>query len=654
MIPYNELHPGAVDALRRYLIHEVRKARSERSALEQRWMFFQRQYKMLPEKAKKVFPFLGASNLEIGIIATDVDIVYSRIMGQLFGGGMGLWTTHSYRPELQDVAKSLRELLRWAEEHELNAYEAVADWVLEICKLGTGVLKERYHREEREVYEFRETPQGVHQAERIVWMKNHPQLHHVSILDFLVPTNTGTDLQAAPWCAERIYLTWAQLVTRVQQGIYMNPALQGTGLSGELTLQPIRQWWARGKQSQYMQYRQELNYLQPGEGDLFEIYEIWTQFDIKNTGRGRSLVCALHLDSESYLRLDWNPFLNQEYPYDVARYMRQEGQFYGIGIAEMASQTQIEVTTQHNQRIDNATIQNMSLFGAKANGSIKKNEPLWPGRILHMAEKDDFWRIEMGTKMDSTIQNEQMTLNHNQRRTGVSDFVSGNVDPSIGYAAATTNVMQQREGAKRFDQTFREIRRSLSGAGMRILELYQQYDQQGKQFVVLGEKDGENVTKVLQFPTDLMRFSFAVDVASSDTSMSRDVEIRINTLLYQMLTDNTQRNMQILMMAFNPQMPPPLQAMLLQSVEASGIMLRRIFEAHGIQDINQIVPLMSELLNGGQSAPAQPDPYAAAIGGGNGMGSGLALPPGLPYGATGPVGAAGPGVQPTPFGVRAA
>jgi hypothetical protein len=440
-------------------------------------------------------------------------------------------------------------------------------------------------------------------------------------------------------------LTWAQLVQRVQSGLYTGTGLQSQfgsysdsfNASGPLgPLEPLRSWWARSKGSNVEQFRQKLDHVVPGYGDLFEIFEFWLDYDIRNNGRSRALVCTIHLASESYLRIDWNPFFNQEKPYDDGRYLRQEGRFWGIGLCEMLYGTQEEVSTMNNQRIDNATVVNVSMFTALKTSGIMQDEPLWPGRILEVTSHDDISALPMGQKYDSTVQAEEMVVGYARGRTGVNDYISGNNDPSIGYAALGTNIAQQASSAKRFDQVLREIRLCLSSVGTKVVELYQQFSQGQKTFVSMGPADGAIVQQILRMPTDLIRMGVAIDVTATSAAFSKDADIRNNMLIMQMMMQVNQQILQGMMMVVNPQTPPVLKVLLMQMMNGTLILARRNVDDYGVQDANRIVPDLNQALYGQPTPGITPfeqfgaDPSAQL--GGPPVGTGLAGPQGLPLG----------------------
>lgn len=625
MIPASQLDPRMANALVQYLRTEITQALSDRAPLELRWNRYLAAYRALPLEEEKRFPFDGAANLTIPVIATDVDTVFSRLMGILFASD-NLWSCKPLNDQMVQFAPRLQEFLEWAQNAELNAYPAIADWLIEKCKLGTGILKTRYTRESKRVYQFRETDQGVVEQITNLLIKDHPVIQHVSLFDFLLPAS-ASDIQQAPWVAERLMLTWGQLQNRVTAGLYQNVKNLGA-------------WMAHDKASKQTQLMEAMDQFRPGLGDKFEVWECWLDYDVGGNGEPMSVVCTIHLPSLSVLRIDYNPFFNQEKPYADSRYLRQEKRFYGIGLCEMLEQFQAEITTMHNQRLDNATLANSSMFKARKGIGIKQGEPVFPGRWFLLDNLEDVQPMSMGQRYDSTVPYEQLTVGYASRRTGVTDYVSGADNPSIGYGTATTAVQQLREGTKRFDQVLRECRRCLGIVGTQVVELYQQFNQHGKEYVAMGQKDGAEVHKILQFPMELIRTSIGIELTATSASLNKEVEIRTNQIIMQMVLQFYQQIMQGVSYMVNPQMPPEIRQLAAEMVQGGTILMRRILDNYGVQDADSLIPTLGGLINSGNQ---QLDNLAnAATGSPNGgqaagFGGGMAA---LPAGANGgaPVG----------------
>jgi hypothetical protein len=610
MIPEGQYNPALVEALVRRLRVEINDVRAARSGLDAHWTKLMKAYRHLPAQEKKTFPYEGCANLVVPVVATDVDKVYAWIMALLFGQE-NLWSVKPLRPDMVLEAPRMQEFLQWAQHNELGAYDAVADFVKELVLLGTGVLKTRYVRNEQKVYEYRETasPTGevsIFERQSKIMLHDHPILEHVALWDMYFHPQ-ATSIKDSEWVAQRVMLSWETYQERVRMGVYAD--------GGRIT-----QSWAREYSPPVVRALEALDKFRPYRGERLELFECWLKADITGDGDPCALVLTIHEPTNTLVRLDYNPYFSQEPPYDISRFVRQPKRLYGIGIGDMLVNAQEEVSTMHNQRIDAATVRTMPLFWALKDGEIGVNEALFPGRILHVARPDEFGAIPLATgALESTVDDEQLALAYHRERTGINDFVMGGDGPDVSYAAASTAASQLREGKKRFDQTMREIRTALSGAGTRILELYQQFSQGQKVYLAMGETDGALVQKVLNFPLDIIRAGVIVDVTATSAALNKEVEVRTNTLIMQLLQRHNQETLSLFMQLFNPQVPEPMRAVIVQQLRASTTMMRRILDAYGIQDAEALVVDYGQLLGGGNGPAPFAGPQGPGMGGGFGV-----------------------------------
>lgn len=662
MIPANKYDPRRAQDLLWYLIQELRRTMGDRGALEAFWTRWEALYRARPASEQKDFPFTGASNLVVPVVATDVDTLYARIMGLLFEPE-NLWSVYAQRPELVDFAAATNEFLGWAQHNEIKPYRAIGNYELDKHKLGTGILKTRYNREMKKVFEWREMDGGqTWQQQSVIMAKDHPTLDHVQLWDFYIPAGFPK-IQQAPWVAERVRMTWPQFMNRVKAGIYTNADRVGA-------------WFFNPPINQVQRAMDQISMYPASQNLQMEFYEFWLDFDIDGDGWDEALVCTIHLDSQTYVRLDYNPFFNQEKPYSAGNFMRDPNSFYGIGLGEMLDGFQEGQTAFLNQQIDNGTVMLSSMWAVKKdNMDVKKNEPVYPSKIWRVGDpKNDIVPVPlgagMGTAMSSALELSSALRSEGQRRTGVNDWVAANMTPSMGYSTAFTTQQMIAQSTKRFGESLREDRDVLSEAGTRILELYQQFNPRGKPFVALGQKDGSLVNVVLRFPLDLIRKGLGISVTAIDANMSKDTKIRNTTLVYQQLSQFYMTYMQLLSYIGNPAMPPAIRQTAIVAAEGSATMMRRLLALYDEQDYDRMIPeldggvhaqqqqlaniqavLQSAFMGGGAQPPIGPGQPGFPPGAQNGQGISnplLANPPVFGLGSAGAPGVGGGSNQALP------
>lgn len=632
------LPPRAVSNLLEYLTFEIQRTRSERAPLEQDWIRYGKVYRPKMPDTPKDFPFKGAAQVVVPVAATDVDTTVSGLMGALFASP-NLWSCEGLRPDALEMAARLEEFLEWAQETELGMYNVCTDWITEIVKLGTGVLKQRYRRDQKRMWEWREVqgPQGVTTIQQMITRLavDRPDVSYVPLANWYVPSS-ATSIESAAWCGERLELSWNQLEARVRAGIYQPDFLTRIGAHW-------RQSQPKTEFSQYRSAQEELDHFLPGMQNNFELFEFWTDYDATGSGEPNAVVCTIHIPSMSYARIDWNPFFHQEKPYSLARFLRQEGRIYGIGLIEMLEMIQETVSTMTCQRIDNGTIRNAAVYKGRRGSGVRQDEPIWPGRTILMDDPEkDLVAMNMGYPVESTLQEEQFLIQYGRERSSVSDYQRGGAgNPAISYSTATTTVEMLKQGKLRLDQVLREIQSALTQTGQRVVELYQQYDQGGKTYQVMGEKDGAVVNQILRFPLTTIRTQVAIKVTATNAQANKETKIRTDQIIFGLVAQFYQQLFQGMQIVVNPQVPPPLRALAGQMVSGGLVLARRILDSYGTQDIDQIIPDL-EALNAtveqigqlGTGAPGgQPNPGPEGLAPGPGNPSGV---PALPAGAPSP------------------
>lgn len=594
MIPANLYNPRLVEDLKWYLIQELRQTMSDRNILENQWVLWEEIYRARPAAATKDFPFIGASNLVIPAAATDIDTLYSRLMGMLFDQP-GLWAAQAQRPELVDFAEGVTEFLKWAQENEIKPYREVGNWLLEVFKLGTGVLKQRYVREMKKAFEWRETATNqAWQQQAIVMLQDHPGLNHVRLHDFFIPAGFPL-IQQAPWVSERIRLTWQQFMARVKAGIYF-----GADQVGSFFYNPPR--------NNVQQSLDMISDYRASRNKLMEFYEFWLDYDIDGDGWDESVVCTIHLASQTYVRIDLNPWFNQDKPYTASNMMRDVNSFYGIGMCEMMDHFQEEITAMHNQRIDSGTVGNSAMYAVRRdNMNIRENEPVYPSKVWRVNNpKEDIVRLPLGTAdvTSASIQMEEYTRGESRARTGVNDYINATPSPATSYGTAYTTQQMLLNSSKRLGETVREVGNGLGESGTRIMELYQQFWPNGKPFVALGQQDGALVDVILKMPLDLIRKGIKITVNAIDATNSKDAQIRTTTLVFQSLQQFYMNYMQMLSYAANPSMPHAIQQVALQAAEGSAVLMKRLLQLYDVQDYSRMLPDLTGGVNAQQQAQA--------------------------------------------------
>src|SRR5262249_52525878 len=185
--------------------------------------------------------------------------------------------------------------------------------------------------------------------------------------------------------------------------------------------------------------------------DDIVVYEIWCDYDIDGDDIPEHLVCTYHYASRTILQLRYNWYFNQEKPYTVIPYALSNESLYGIGICEMVKPFQDALTRWHRMASDNAYIANIRMFIAKKDSGIEETPRLYASRVFFVDDPSkDFIPFSLGDIYPSTLAERQNLFGLMEKRTGVSDYLTGRESPIIGSrATATSTLALIQEGTKR-------------------------------------------------------------------------------------------------------------------------------------------------------------------------------------------------------------
>lgn len=516
--------------LKQFLDHEIFKVNTERSELIRDWEQWQTDYWAKPLTTEKNFPFKKAANIVIPVTAIAVEAVHARLMNTLFSQE----PFYSIRPKHEQWVDKAKPIERWLQEewenpNSLDGYKFCSESLMELIKLGTGVGKSGYEKLVKKT-NVPTLDGGI--EPKYATIKNGATLDYVPVANFLMRIHE-TDPQTAQWCGEEHISTWAQL-KRMALANRMTPE----------ALENIRAWYGHrlidGSGTDYKQHVDELAKTKVVWHEEFQWYEIWVAFDVDGDGVDEEIVVDFHRESRTILSIRYNWYEDMRRPYRVGNYFPVEGRLYGIGIGKQNEQFQEEVTTIHRQRLDNATIANMRMFAIKKTSGYGPGEPIFPGKMFFLDNpREDIQPLQLGEIYQSSVVNEEISLRHSERRSGVNEVILGL--PHAGTpATATGDLVRQQEGTKKFDLVLKNVRRWYGLLGQDILANFQQYGDQARHWWVEGQ-DGQWVEEFLSLPELLVTYGAIVEVTVSDTVTNRAVERQEWMQMFQVLSAHYDR-----------------------------------------------------------------------------------------------------------------
>ena len=599
-----------------WLVSEIDKAKGERADLESRLAEWERLYEARPLVKTKTEPWVGASNLIVPVIATAADAVLARVLNAVFGGKK-LWTGIGKSAKWVGLANPMEDWLDWVGKEVLHMYRFCQSWFLSMVKTGTGIAKMPWVKRVRNV--MYKDAKGAVVNEPVV-IHDGPLPENVPLADFFFSSDAliTNNIQYCEWIAHRTVLTWKQIKERETSGIFFDVDRIKTMKRSDISQAEAGSQAASG--------------VQPSEYNDYELWEFWASYDVNEDGIAEEVLVTLEPLSGTVLRAVYNFYRHQERPFHVIRYMPRDNNLLAIGICQMLMDIQEEITTIHNQRLDNATIANTRAWKRRKGTTLEADE-IYPGAFIDVDDMDDIEELKLGDIYPSLLAEELHTNAIGEKRTGVSDYTVGRESQAIGSrATATSTLALIQEGNKRFQMTIRDIREALTDMAHQTIMLYQQFAINNQvMYEIFDEKEKAIVMKYFQMPIEYTKANIAIDTPAISETANKEIAQQTMLTLMGVVREFYEGMMEAFALATNPQAPEQLKALAIQGASAGSQIWKKVLEAFDFRDADTFVPDVEALLGFGQAAEM--------LGGQNELGA-----------AGGPTGNVAPGVQQPPVG----
>lgn len=574
-----KLSPIVMEALKNYITQQIEMHRAERTAFDDEMIKYQKDYWAKASEAPKTFPFVNAAKLIIPLTAISVEAVHARTMTTLFG--------------LKQLVSAKAKSEAWAdaqgpyERHigqELKAAkfrENIESSILEIEKLGTGLGRAEW--EQQIKYGIRSV--GGREVEFPVYTKRGAFIYSVPLSRFVMPF-ACMDVQSAPWCGELHITTQHDLYLGEQSGLYE----QGTYAK-------LYNWVQTNSVSDKSQTEQELLDLrQPVWPARLEFYKLFLSYDVDNSGVMKEICVLWHHDSRSFMGIRYNDYHDLRRPYRKGVYFPVEYRWTGIGIGKQNEAFQEEVTTQHRQRIDNATIANMRMFKVSRLSGYSPKEPIGPGKMWFLDDMSHVESLQMGEVYNSAYNNENQTLLYSQQRTGVNDVTLGM--PQVGTpGTATGDLARVAEGRKKYDYVYNNIKSYVNELVADFASLQHKYGPRRVEY--LDDTPGNQLVKrFLELPEEAVADGMIIEVGMAGEQDNRLIDrsnwTQIAGTLQQYYTA-------LLDIARNMKDMELYARISMKAMQASSEAMRQLLESFDVRNIDRIV--MMEFINNPTGTP---------------------------------------------------
>jgi hypothetical protein len=584
-------------------------------------------------QGKKTFPFVGACNDVVPLIAMAVDPIHARLDTGIFKSD----PVFSFKPLKKSVVDYVDPLSRWVEyyqKHKLGLRTICSPRLLECAKHGTMVLKTVY---DRETYTIKTYDKSWKVVSKEVTRFSGPRVAGISLNDFLFPPSYQ-HLQDCPIVAERIRTTYWDLKIAQASGKVTNcDKVLGQETLDKTELERERETSAKHTGSALAD-------------EKLEIFEVWCDYDINGDGLPERLVATYHRPTRTFLQLRYNWYFHQRKPYTVIPYSITNDSLYGIGIAEMTKPFQSSITDWERLARDNGYLANIRMFIAKKESGIEQAPRLFSGRVFHVDDPSkDFIPFAGGDIYPSTLRERQNILGLAEKRTGVSDYLTGRESPIVGSrATATSTVALIQEGTKRVEEVLENVRQGLAEVIENCIYIWMQYGLDGLDDLVFGDDDLS--VKLKEFFTtvdaDNVAGAFAVSLTTTDAAGNRVVQQQTKLSILQVMMQYLEKLLQAGQAAVQSQQQmPQYSALVVEVMTAARRMFKDLLQTYEIRNPEDYLPDLEEFINGlaqGQSGAGDIAGLIEQLTAGQGVPSGPPQAPG-PQGPSLPIPGGGGG-----------
>lgn len=599
---------------------------SAQSDLQDDWAAQEETYRALPGVNMGFKPFEGASDETIPVAAMAVDPIFARLDTSIFKQDP-VFGIKALRADLVHVVPGVERFVEHYQKHRLKLRQIAQPRILEFSKLGTMVFKVIYDRDEYEVMKYDPSYKEVVTVKEIRFAG--PRVFGIHLGDFLFPPFYES-IQDCPVVFERQRTTHEKLKTLEAAGKLVNVdrIKDQTTIGKRTKLEAARE--TASKHSLRSFYENEI-----------EIFEGWCDFSIKPNSPPSRLVVTYHKDTRTILQLRLNWYFHQKKPYVLIPYQVVNDTMYGLGLLEMIRPLQDAITKWHRMAQDNAYIANIRMFIVRRNSGIEEVPRLYSGRCFFVDEPTkDFIPFAAGDIYPSTLAERQNLFGMVEKRTGVSDYLTGRESPIIGTrATATSTLALIKEGMARVEEVLENIRAGFSEIIEFVMSLWIQYGTGGLEDVVYGPGD-EVALSVKQFfsmvTQENINGAVAINLSVTDTTTNRQSQQQMQLALIQIMMQYLEKLLAAGQGALQAiQMGIPEYAEMVKEVmKAAREMFRDLAQKFDVPNPDDYLPDLERFLNVNQ-APTGAASGAGGGGDGQGRTNGSQGQPSLPV-ATGP------------------
>lgn len=579
------------------------KTQRMREVLLPKW---EKIYKGKPDVERKTFPWPEASNLVIQLAATHADELLSRVMSiyqteqlyvsQILGDfekGVGQEQSDIIERFMSDQALS---------PYELDLYRIEQVWYSSAIRYGTGIVKAPFTQIKEQVYTGSESTPFQETT-----MFDGPRPENVPLNKFLIDTQRPTLRHADFIVHITTYREW-QL-----RDLIHDASDKGSFWDKEALEQILAGGPDRNGSDIYQQTQEEpkgMTAQTPSEAaGEWDIHECW--FAYSYGGKRYRVIAHYSKRIDKIIGGLFNPYPKNQAPFEDAKLAYDDDQYYGYGFMEMLEAYQREVSTIHNQRVDNRNLANTGAMRVAPGSKLASIIQIYPG-VMIPGNKDEVEALKLGdTSQPITTEDEQITLSLAKDRSGVDPAIGGAgggiVNSKRGNYSAQGTAIAMQQLNNRNNLRMSDMRSAHVRLGIKLLDQYANFDVNPDALKKYGER-----AQILKQSLENYRIGkLGLLIKPASASNNKELEKQNDMLLLQTMTNTQTQDMQLIASINTPNQTPEMQQYIMNCIEAKNALFRRLLRSFEHPDVERLAPLpefikkMRDELNAAYAGAAQ-------------------------------------------------
>jgi len=547
--------PENLASLLSYLETEIANHQAERGELEDRWKQEQSDFWAEPSAFQPELPVHGFASLVIPLTAIAVEAIHARDMGQMFG--LKELVTVEVADEHNNIRSTAEKYFNNEFLNTMNFRKTIESPLLQMTKHGTAIGLAGYKEVKTQYVKVAEDKE----VKVPVYRKKGVHIEGISVTDFVMPFY-ATEVEDAPWVGH---------IFRVSE--YTVKQMVACSLLAEDAYMLLSGYYTTGSTvSENYHSVQEQTDTVPTFPQEIELYRLLLDFDVDGEDELSSIEVVYHRDSRQIISMIYA----EDRDYEKGVYFPMEYRWYGYGIAKQNREFQEEVTAQHRQRLDNATIANMAMFKVKKSASwIKDDEPIFPGKKWFVENMDDIEPMFIGDVKASAYNNENQVIIYSQQRTGVNELTLGM--PNVGTpGTASESLARVQESNRKFDYTYNNKKDFANRLIYRAAQHIIKYGTTQREIFAILPNGAQLETFLAQ--GDLLKHKLFFDIQLAGAKNNKVLDRNSYTQLAGMQTQYWTQSIALAQALNDPGMVEEMTKMALRAAEQINLEILRSFD----------------------------------------------------------------------------